>query len=45
MSNCVHLGDLRTYYEEDGQSLPGAGHGSLDARIVIDFLTEREEAA
>jgi pimeloyl-ACP methyl ester carboxylesterase len=23
--------------------LPGAGHGSLDARIVIDFLADREE--
>jgi hypothetical protein len=23
--------------------LPGAGHGSLDARIVIDFLAGREE--
>ena len=23
--------------------LPGVGHGSLDARIVIDFLTERAE--
>jgi pimeloyl-ACP methyl ester carboxylesterase len=22
--------------------LPGAGHGSLDARIVIDFLAEQE---
>jgi pimeloyl-ACP methyl ester carboxylesterase len=25
--------------------LPGAGHGSLDTRIVVDFLTEREEEA
>ena len=23
--------------------LPGVGHGSLDARIVIDFLTDPEE--
>jgi pimeloyl-ACP methyl ester carboxylesterase len=23
--------------------LPGAGHGSLDTRIVIDFLARREE--
>ena len=23
--------------------LPGAGHGSLDARVVVEFLTKREE--
>jgi pimeloyl-ACP methyl ester carboxylesterase len=23
--------------------LPGAGHGAIDVRIVIEFLTEREE--
>jgi hypothetical protein len=25
--------------------LPGTGHGGIDARIVIDFLTERAEEA
>jgi pimeloyl-ACP methyl ester carboxylesterase len=25
--------------------LPGTGHGGIDARIVINFLTERQEDA
>jgi pimeloyl-ACP methyl ester carboxylesterase len=25
--------------------LPGTGHGGIDPRIVIDFITERQEVA